>query len=139
MSAFVGKVISHLHWRSGPSWPCRQSNPRAYQAETHGRECQFAMFDNGEIGPKVLQTERASARRWYNCIKKTFWKSFQVTNHDVFVIIVRNDVVSEAAVTKAQGSPSCADSAGGELLFDEIVAVGGCPEGRGLTLSSQPP
>ncbi|CAE7909721.1 prps2 [Symbiodinium necroappetens] len=48
------KVISHLQWRSG--------------------ECHFAMFDNGEIGPKVLQT---------------------VTNHDVFVIIVRNDAASE--------------------------------------------
>ncbi|CAE7816730.1 prs [Symbiodinium sp. CCMP2456] len=48
------EVISHLQWRSG--------------------ECHFAMFDNGEIGPKVLQT---------------------VTNHDVFVIIVRNDAASE--------------------------------------------
>ena len=25
------------------------------------RECHFAMFDNGEIGPKVLQTEHGSA------------------------------------------------------------------------------
>ena len=32
------------------------------------RECHFAMFDNGEIGPKVLQTEHGSAI----CCRKSF-------------------------------------------------------------------
>lgn len=48
------EILRHLKWRFG--------------------ECAFHMFDNGEIGAKVLQT---------------------VANHDVFVVILRNDAISE--------------------------------------------
>ncbi|CAK9035275.1 unnamed protein product [Durusdinium trenchii] len=48
------EILSHLKWRFG--------------------ECAFQMFDNGEIGPKILHT---------------------VANHDVFVVIARNDAMSE--------------------------------------------
>ena len=43
------EILSHLKWRFG--------------------ECAFQMFDNGEMGPKILHT---------------------VANHDVFVVIARS-------------------------------------------------